>query len=50
VAARVSEGFGITPHQVVAVSLGTLPKTSSGKVQRRKTRELHLAGQLEAHE
>jgi fatty-acyl-CoA synthase len=49
VSARVAEGFGITPHAVAAVSLGSLPKTSSGKVQRRKARDLYLGGQLDEH-
>jgi fatty-acyl-CoA synthase len=49
VAARVGEAFGLTPHAVLAVGLGGLPKTSSGKVQRRKTRDLYLAGTLDLH-
>ncbi|HEY6881515.1 MAG TPA: AMP-binding protein, partial [Polyangiales bacterium] len=49
VAARINEGFGLTPHEVVCVTLGSLPKTSSGKVQRRKTRELYLDGGLDRH-
>lgn len=48
-AARVNEAFGLAPHEVVAVALGSLPKTSSGKVQRSKTRDLYLATQLERH-
>jgi acyl-coenzyme A synthetase/AMP-(fatty) acid ligase len=49
VAARVSEAFGLAPHAVLAVGLGGLPKTSSGKVQRRKTRDLYLSGALDLH-
>ena len=49
VAARVSEAFGLTPHAVLAVALGGIPKTSSGKVQRRKTRDLYVAGPLDVH-
>jgi fatty-acyl-CoA synthase len=49
VAARINEAFGLTPHDVACVTLGSLPKTSSGKVQRRKTRELYLDGALERH-
>ena len=49
VAARINEAFGLAPHEVVAVTLGGLPKTSSGKVQRGKTRDLYLSGQLERH-
>ncbi|MDB4987936.1 MAG: Pyoverdine chromophore precursor synthetase PvdL [Myxococcaceae bacterium] len=49
VASRITEAFGLAPHEVVAVTLGGLPKTSSGKVQRKKTRELYQAGQLDRH-
>jgi fatty-acyl-CoA synthase len=49
VAARITEAFGLTPHEVVPVTLGSLPKTSSGKVQRAKTRDLYLDGRLERH-
>ncbi len=48
-AARINEAFGLAPHEIVAVTLGSLPKTSSGKVQRKKTRDLYLGGQLEQH-
>ncbi|MBM0233571.1 AMP-binding protein [Micromonospora sp. STR1_7] len=34
------------PHEVVLVRAGTLPKTSSGKRQRRRCREQYLAGEL----
>lgn len=50
VAARINEAFGLTPYDVACVTLGSLPKTSSGKVQRRKTRELYLDGALARHE
>lgn len=33
--------------EVVLIRAGTLPKTSSGKVQRRQTRELYVRGELE---
>ena len=49
VVARITEGFGLAPYAVATVTLGNLPKTSSGKVQRRKTRDLYLSGQLEQH-
>jgi fatty-acyl-CoA synthase len=48
-AARINEVFGLTPHEVVTVTIGSLPKTSSGKVQRNKTRDLYLGRQLERH-
>jgi fatty-acyl-CoA synthase len=38
--------FGLTPHEIVVMPLASLPRTSSGKPQRRKTREMHLAGTL----
>lgn len=47
--ARINEGFGLTPHDVACVSIGSLPKTSSGKVQRQKTRDQYLNGKLEKH-
>jgi fatty-acyl-CoA synthase len=49
VATRINEAFGLAPHDVATVTLGSLPKTSSGKVQRRKTRDLYLGGALERH-
>ncbi len=36
----------IALHDLVFVEAGTLPRTSSGKVMRRRTRELYLAKQL----
>ncbi len=49
VAARVNEAFGLAPHHVATVPVGSLPKTSSGKLQRSKTRDLYLSQQLEEH-
>jgi fatty-acyl-CoA synthase len=42
----VQEGMGLTVDDVVPVATGALPKTSSGKLQRTKTRELYEAGEL----
>jgi acyl-CoA synthetase (AMP-forming)/AMP-acid ligase II len=42
----VQEGMGLTLDDVVAVPPGALPKTSSGKLQRAKTRELYETGEL----
>jgi acyl-CoA synthetase (AMP-forming)/AMP-acid ligase II len=42
----VQEGMALTVDDVVAVVPGALPKTSSGKLQRAKTRELYEAGEL----
>jgi fatty-acyl-CoA synthase len=50
IAARIAETSGIRPGHVAIVKVGSLPKTSSGKVQRRRTRELFEQGLLEQHE
>jgi fatty-acyl-CoA synthase len=42
----VQEGMGLTLDDVVALPPGALPKTSSGKLQRAKTRELYESGEL----
>ncbi|MGH7271676.1 MAG: fatty acyl-AMP ligase [Polyangiaceae bacterium] len=42
----VQEGMGLTLDDVVALPPGALPKTSSGKLQRAKTRELYETGEL----
>ncbi|MCB9665586.1 MAG: fatty acyl-AMP ligase [Alphaproteobacteria bacterium] len=42
----VRKELGSPPADVVCVSPGSLPKTSSGKLQRRKTRSQYLTGQL----
>ncbi len=44
--ACIAAQFGLTPHEVVVAQLASLPRTSSGKPQRRKARELYLAGTL----
>jgi fatty-acyl-CoA synthase len=44
---RAMEVTGVPPHAVVLVSPGTLPKTSSGKLQRSRCRQRFLAGTLE---
>jgi len=49
IATKVSQEFGLVPAYVEVVAVGTLPKTTSGKAQRRKTKELFEAGELEAH-
>ncbi len=46
---EVAAKFGLTPRHVAMVPLGTLPKTSSGKAQRRKAKALYEAGTLEEH-
>ena len=42
----VQEGMGLTLDDVVALPAGALPKTSSGKLQRARTRELYETGEL----
>jgi fatty-acyl-CoA synthase len=42
----VAEQFGLTVHEVVVAQLASLPRTSSGKPQRRKTRQMYLDGTL----
>lgn len=47
VRAAVQEGMSLALDDTLAVAAGTLPKTSSGKLQRAKTRELYEQGALE---
>jgi acyl-CoA synthetase (AMP-forming)/AMP-acid ligase II len=42
----IGEAHGLSVHDVVLVHPGTIPKTSSGKIQRRATREAYLGGTL----
>ncbi|MCB9506691.1 MAG: fatty acyl-AMP ligase [Myxococcales bacterium] len=46
---RLSAELGVPVAEVVVLAPGLLPKTSSGKLQRRKARQLYLAGELGAH-
>jgi fatty-acyl-CoA synthase len=48
VRARVQAAVGLALDDVVALPAGALPKTSSGKLQRTKTRELYDKGELAA--
>jgi fatty-acyl-CoA synthase len=43
---RVLDGMGLSLDDVVPLGPGVLPKTSSGKLQRAKTRELYESGEL----
>lgn len=45
----IQQGFGLNVARVAVVPVGTLPKTSSGKVQRRKTRGWLEDGSLPEH-
>ncbi len=42
----VQQALGLTVDDVLPLGIGVLPKTSSGKLQRAKTRELYEAGAL----
>ncbi len=44
---RTLQVCGLPPRDVMLVKPGTLPKTSSGKLQRAKCRELYLGDELE---
>ncbi len=46
VASRVKAELQLPVHEVVCLSSGALPKTSSGKLQRRRTRQQYLDGSL----
>jgi fatty-acyl-CoA synthase len=47
VAERVRGAVGVPPEEVVLVRPGTLPKTSSGKLQRTLCRQRYLGAELE---
>ena len=49
IAEKVAESAGLRVGHVAVVQVGSLPKTSSGKVQRRKTKAQFEAGELEEH-
>jgi fatty-acyl-CoA synthase len=44
---RVTEDIGVPPREVVLVAPGTIPKTSSGKLQRSACRQMHERGELQ---
>ncbi|MBN0043765.1 fatty acyl-AMP ligase [Streptomyces actuosus] len=46
VRAAIGDAHGLHLQEVVLVHAGTIPKTSSGKIQRRATRAAHLDGTL----
>jgi fatty-acyl-CoA synthase len=46
IVSKVSEEFQLSVSDVALVPPGALPKTSSGKLQRRKTREMYLSDTL----
>jgi acyl-CoA synthetase (AMP-forming)/AMP-acid ligase II len=46
VAAALTRGFGLTLHDLALLRPGTLPRTTSGKVQRHLCRQRYLAGEM----
>ena len=46
VVSQILQSFGIRVNQVVLLEANSLPKTSSGKLQRTKTKQLYLDGML----
>jgi fatty-acyl-CoA synthase len=49
VAAAVAGGAGMRPAQVLVLSPGRLPKTSSGKLRRAEAKRRYLCGELSTH-
>ncbi len=49
IARKIQQEFGLSPAHVAICAVGALPKTSSGKAQRRKTKTLFEAGELGEH-
>jgi fatty-acyl-CoA synthase len=49
IARKIQQEFGLSPAHVAICAVGALPKTSSGKAQRRKTKALFEAGDLGEH-
>jgi 1-acyl-sn-glycerol-3-phosphate acyltransferase len=45
---HVSQGLGLPPDRVELLPLGSIPKTSSGKLRREETKQIFLSGQLAA--
>jgi 1-acyl-sn-glycerol-3-phosphate acyltransferase len=45
---QVSQGLGLPPDRVELLPLGSIPKTSSGKLRREETKQLFVKGELRA--
>jgi len=43
---QVSQGLGLPPDRVELLPLGSIPKTSSGKLRREETKQLFMKGEL----
>ncbi len=48
IGAAIREAHGLSAHDIVFIPPGTLPKTSSGKIQRTLMRQRYLDGSLDA--
>ena len=48
VSARILENVGVAPQEVLLLPPGSVPKTSSGKLQRRQMRDSHAEGHITA--
>ncbi|MGH9832670.1 MAG: hypothetical protein ACREBD_12885, partial [Blastocatellia bacterium] len=46
IATRIREATGLDVHRVALVPAGTLLRTTSGKLQRRKMKQLYEQGEL----
>src|SRR5690606_14478164 len=49
IARAITDELGLSPRHVAVVPVGGLPKTSSGKAQRRKTKTMYEQGELNEH-
>jgi 1-acyl-sn-glycerol-3-phosphate acyltransferase len=45
---QISQGLGLPPDRVELIPIGSIPKTSSGKLRREETKKLYVAGTLTA--
>jgi 1-acyl-sn-glycerol-3-phosphate acyltransferase len=43
---QVTKGLGLPPDRVELIPIGSIPKTSSGKLRREETKQLYIAGTL----
>jgi fatty-acyl-CoA synthase len=45
---QISQGLGLPPDRVEVIPVGSIPKTSSGKLRREETKKMYIAGTLMA--
>ena len=43
---QISQGLGLPPDRVEVIPVGSIPKTSSGKLRREETKKMYVAGTL----